>query len=171
MPTAPTSLNVASPDCAEAFFSGRAARCVNLYHAGSLAELGDVLEHRLDDVASPRTLDLIGHSTRDHHLLRLGNTPIDMLDPAVARFFQAVAEEHLLPRLRIVAVRLLGCETAVTDSGQRTLRMLGRTLRLPVYGTAKPIFKSHSNAEGFDSAFTHILVEALCQRPRTSLPS
>jgi hypothetical protein len=154
------SLNIASPDCAEAFFSGRTARCVHLHHASSLAELRDVLERHLDEATAPRTLDLIGHSTRGHHLLRLASTPIDMLDPAVARFFLAVAGEHLLPRLQISAVRLLGCETAVTEAGQRTLRMLRQTLRLPVYGTVKPIYKSHSNAAGFDPAFTHILVEA-----------
>ena len=158
--TAAVSLNVASPDCAEAFFAGRAARCVNLQHAGSLAELRDILERRLHDVVSPATLDLIGHSTREHHLLRLGDTPIDMLDPGVARFFHTLAEARLLARLQIVAVRLLGCETAVTDGGQRTLRMLAHTLGLPVFGTKKPLLKSHSNASGFDPAFTHILIEA-----------
>ena len=155
-----TPLNIASPDCAEAFFSGRAARCVQLQRAGSLAELRDVLDRRLDDAVSPTTLDLIGHSTREHHLLRLGATPIDMLDPGVARFFRALAEARLLPRLQITAVRLLGCETAVTDAGQRTLRMLWHTLRLPVFGTQKPLLKSHSNAHGFDPAFAHILSEA-----------
>jgi hypothetical protein len=155
-----TSLNIASPDCAEAFFAGRAPRCVFLHRAGSLAELRDVLERRLDDVVSPATLDLIGHSTRDHHLLRLGSTPIDMLDYTVARFFRAVADTCLLSRLQIDAVRLLGCETAVTESGQRTLRMLSQTLGLPVYGTLKPIYKSHSNADGFNPVFANILVEA-----------
>ncbi len=160
MPAPTVPLNVASPDCAEAFFAGRAARCVHLHHAASLAELHDVLERRLDDAVSPATLDLIGHSTREHHLLRLGATPIDMLDPGVARFFRALAEARLLPRLQITAVRLLGCETAVTDAGQRTLRMLRQTLRLPVFGTSKPLLKSHSNAYGFDPAFAHILVES-----------
>src|SRR5215204_1023706 len=159
--TAPvTPLNIASPDCAEKFFAGRAARCLNLHHAGSLAELRDVLERQLDNVVPPATLDLIGHSTRDHHLMRLGATPIDMLDLAVARFFRALADTRLLPRLQIAAVRLLGCQTAVTNSGQRTIRMLAQTLRLPIYGTQKPLLKSHSNAEGFDPAFTHILSEA-----------
>jgi hypothetical protein len=153
-------LNVASPDCAEAFFVGRAARCLNLQRAGSLVELRYVLERRLDHVVSPATLDLIGHSTREHHLLRLGETPIDMLNPGVASFFQALAVTRLLPRLQIVAVRLLGCETAVTEGGQRTLRMLSRTLHMPVFGTRKPLLKSHSNASGFDPAFAHILVEA-----------
>ncbi|TWP51759.1 hypothetical protein FKR81_12905 [Lentzea tibetensis] len=160
MSTPVPSLNVASPDCAEAFFAGRAARCVNLRHAGSLAELRTVLEGHLNTVGSPATLDLLGHSTREHHLLRLGDTPINMLDPTVARFFHALAEARLLPRLRITAVRLLGCETAVTEAGQRTLRMLARTLDLPVFGTLKPLLKSHSTADGFNPAFTHILVEA-----------
>ena len=106
------------------------------------------------------TLDLIGHSTREHHLLRLGDTPIDMLDRQVARFFRALAEDQLLPSLQIVAVRLLGCVTAVTDGGQRMLRMLAHTLDLPVYGTSVRQLKSHSNADGFNPAFSHILVEA-----------
>ncbi|MET9338931.1 hypothetical protein [Nonomuraea sp. NPDC003804] len=160
MPAPPASLNIASPDCAEAFFAGRIARCVNLQHAGSLSELRDVLERRLDQAVSPATLDLIGHSTRGHRLLRLGDTPIDMLDPVVARFFRTLAQDRLLPRLQIVAVRLLGCETAVTDAGRRTLRMLAHTLEIPVSGTGKPLLKSHSTAGGFDPAFAHILVDA-----------
>lgn len=167
MSVALRSLNIASPDCAEAFFAGRVQRCVSLRHAGSLAELGDVLRRCAADTAAaptgaaaPVALDLIGHSTRGHHLLRLGSTPIDMLDPAVARFFRELAREGLLPRLRVAALRLLGCETAVAQSGQRTMRMLAQTLRLPVYGTLKPLLKSHSDAGGFNPAFAHILVEA-----------
>jgi hypothetical protein len=153
-------LNIASPDCAEEFFAGRAARCVTLRHAASLAELQDVLHHRLDDPTQPVTLDLIGHSTRGHRLLRLGRTPIDMLDPRVADFFATLARDQLLTRLHVTAVRLLGCETAVTDAGQRTLRMLSHTLRLPVFGTTKPLLKTHSNSAGFDPAFARILIEA-----------
>jgi hypothetical protein len=161
MDTTMSSLNVASPDCAEPFYRGRLARCRNLQRASSLADLREILDRRLTDVAISRaTLDLIGHSTRDHHLLRLGATPIDMLDRQVARFFRALAEDQLLPRLQIVAVRLLGCETAVTDGGQRTLRMLAHTLDVPVYGTTVRLLKSHSNTDGFNPAFSHILVEA-----------
>jgi hypothetical protein len=132
---------------------------VDLRRAGSLVDLRDILERRLDDTPSPATLDLIGHSTREHRLLRLGRTPIDMLDPYVARFFGALAETRLLARAEIVSVRLLGCETAVTDAGRRTLRMLSWTLRLPLFGTLKPLLKSHSNAAGFDPVFSHLLVE------------
>lgn len=160
MPTALPSLSIASPDCAEAFFAGRVHRQVRLHRAGSLAELRAVLDRRLDDPVTPATLDLIGHSTREHHLLRLGTTPIDMLQPQVARFFRTLAETRLLARLEIVAVRLLGCETAVTDSARRTLRLLAHTLRMPVYGTVKPLLKSHSNADGFNPQFTHLLVSS-----------
>jgi hypothetical protein len=154
------SLIVASPDCAESFFAGRAARCVDLTHAGSLPQLRAVLEHRSGDGAVPVTLDLVGHATRGHRLLRLGATPIDMLDRPVARFFRTLAADAVLPRLGVVAVRLLGCETAVTESGRRTMRMLARTLGLPVYGTTKPLLKSHSGAEGLRFEFTGLLVEA-----------
>ena len=156
----PVPLNVASPDCAEEFFAGRAARCVTLRHAASLAELRQVLDHCLDDPARPITLDLIGHATRGHRLLRLGDTPINMLDPDVAGFFATLARDQMLTRLHVTAVRLLGCETAGTDAGQRTVRMLAQTLRLPVFGTTKPLLKTHSNSAGFDPAFAHILIEA-----------
>jgi len=66
----------------------------------------------------------------------------------------------VLDRLGVAAVRLLGCETAVTDSGRRTVRMLARALGRPVFGTLTPLLKSHSNAGGFDPAYAHLLVEA-----------
>jgi hypothetical protein len=157
MPASMTSLNVVSPDIN---FLGQAARCMNLHRAGSLDELRHILEHRLDDAVGPAALDLSGHSTRDHHLLRLGDTPINMLDATVARFFRGLAETGILSHHGIVAVRLLGCETAVTDAGQRTLRMLWRTVNLPVFGTRKTLFKSHYNNGGFNPTFSHILVEA-----------
>jgi hypothetical protein len=158
--TGPNYLNVASPDCAEDFFRGHVPRCVAIHHANSLAALREVLELQLDQVTSATVLDLIGHSTREHHLLRLGTTPIDMLHPGTAGFFRALHESRLLPRLQITTLRLLGCETAVTEAGRRTLRMLAQTLRLPVYGTTVPLLKSHSNAQGFDPTFSHLLVEA-----------
>jgi hypothetical protein len=153
------SLNVVSPDV-EDLFSGPVARCTDFERATSLAELRDLLERRLAAPPAPRTLDLIGHSTRDHNLLRLGDTAVDMLDPGVARFFRTLAAECLLPRLGITAVRLLACETAVTAAGRRTLRLLARTLALPVFGTTRRLMKSHYDRHGFAPAFAAILVEA-----------
>jgi hypothetical protein len=154
------SVNVASPDCAEAFYAGRYARCVELHHAATLADLRAVVVRRAGGAVGPATLDLIGHSTRHHHLLRLGDTPIDMLDPTVARFFRTLARDRLLGNAKILALRLLGCQTAVTEAGRRTVRMLAQVLRLPVYGTRVPLLKSHSTAAGFNAVFHHLLVEA-----------
>ena len=108
----------------------------------------------------PRTLDLIGHSTRDHHLLRIGDTAIDMFRPSVVRIFAAIRAEELLPKLGISAVRLLGCSTALTPSGQRTIQRLARTLEVPVYGSTKALMHSHYTADGFNPKFEHVLVEA-----------
>ncbi len=149
---------VVSPD-AESVYVGRAARCANAHRAASLGDLRAVLD-REPPPAAPWTLDLMGHSTSGHHLLRLGRTPVDMLNPRVARFFRDLAGSGVLGRLRVSAVRLLGCETAVAEGGQRTMRMLSRTLRLPVYGTLEALHSSHHTADGFNPAFAHLLVEA-----------
>jgi hypothetical protein len=146
------SLNVISLDVE--------ARCAVFHRASSLDDLRAVLEARRCVPSSPVILDLIGHSTRDHHLLRLGNTPIDMLDRRVARFFQSLMSDQLLQHLAVVAVRLLGCGTAVSPGGRRTLRLLASTLRMPVFGTIKPLGKSHYDELGFNPAFAHVLVEA-----------
>jgi len=150
-------LTVVSPD-AEPLFFGASPRCVNLRIAGSLGELATILRERLPGPAAPVTLDLLGHSTHDHHLLRLGATVVDMLNPHVARFFRRHTE--LLHEAGVAAIRLLGCETAVTEPGQRTLRMLARTVQLPVFGTRTPLLKSHSDTNGFNPAYAHLLVEA-----------
>jgi len=157
--TSPASLNVVSPDATE-FFFGRAGPAAEVHVVGSLPELHDVLVRHRDQVEWPVTLDLLGHSTRGHRLLRLGDTPIDMLNPAVARFFRRLADQGLPPPLQVDAVRLLGCETAVTAAGQRTLRMLSQTLRVPVYGTSRPLLRGHMNAAGFNPVFSHLLEEA-----------
>jgi hypothetical protein len=151
---------VMSPD-AEPVFRRGVARYTTVCRAGSLPELRDVLESlRGQPYGGARSLDLLGHSTSGHHLLRLGRTPIDMLNPVVARFFRALAADDLLPALGIAAVRLLGCETAVTDAGHRTIRMLARTLGLPVFGTLVPLIDRHWRADIFNPAFAHVLVEA-----------
>jgi len=102
-------------------------------------------------------LDLIGHTTRPHRLLRLGGDVIDMFDPAIAAFFAELASSRVLARLDVVGVRLLGCETAATPVGRRTLAQLARTLGVPVLGVRKPLLKSHWSASGFDPAFGHLL--------------
>src|SRR6185503_7856042 len=99
------------------------------------ASLGDVTRALAAQAARPRvaalTVDLVGHSTRDHHLLRLGATVIDALDRRVLRFFEGVAGSGVLREVNAVALRLLGCQTAMSPSGQRTMRLLAAVLRIP----------------------------------------
>ncbi len=120
-----------------------------------------------------RTLDLIGHTTRDHHLLRFGDTAIDMFRPSVARLFATIRSEQLLHRLGITAVRLLGCGTALTPSGPRTMQRLARTLDVPVYGSIKPLMNTHYTRDGFNPKFEHVLLEAsqLPNPPRRLSPA
>jgi hypothetical protein len=153
-------INILSRDV-EAFLRASALRDRWTNVVGSLHELRGLLERRAPQPGA--TLDLIGHSTRGHRLLRLGDTVIDMLDPSVERFFGALADDGLLDD--VTAVRLLGCETAVSPSGQRTIRSLAWTLGLPVYGAKKPLLRSHYHARGFDPTFGHVLVESTQLRP------
>ena len=127
---------------------------------GSLGELRAALE-ALQAPRPPTVLDLLGHSTRDLRAVRLGRDVIDMLDPAVDRFFRQLAAERIAARLNVVALRLLGCETATRAAGQRTIVWLARLLGIPVYGTTKPLMKAHFTRAGFDPVFERAcLVEA-----------
>src|ERR1700722_15160150 len=99
-------LTIMSPDT-ERIYRRRAELYAEAHRASSLAELRAVLESLQGKAASPRalrSLDLLGHSTSGHHLLRLGSTPVDMLDPVVARFFRAQATAALMSSLGIWAV-------------------------------------------------------------------
>ncbi len=113
------------------------------------------------------TVDLLGHSTRDHKLLRLGGTIIDALDPLIRRFFEEVERSQVLRAMNAVSVRLLGCETGVSPSGQRTLRMLADILGVPVVGSRKRLSKTHHTVQGFNPLFEHVLVVAAPSRSRS----
>lgn len=144
---------------------GRGAESVMLgphHDVDSLADMRAVLEALpAREPPTARTLDLLGHSTRDLRVVRLGRDLIDMFDPAVERFFRRLAADRIPQRLDIIALRLLGCATATRPSGQRTMIRLARVLGIPVYGTTKPIMKSHFTLEGFDPTFEPTcLVEA-----------
>lgn len=107
-----------------------------------------------------RSLDLIGHSTREHQFLRIGQTGIDMYRRSIAAVFEAIAAERLFATLGVTALRLLGCSTASSPSGQRTIRRLSHVLGVPVYGSTKALLPAHYTAECFNSKFDSILVEA-----------
>ncbi len=108
----------------------------------------------------PRTLDLIGHSTADHSLLVLGDWVIDASSPTVTAFFREVADHDVLPRLGITAVRLLGCLTANTAAGRRTMCALADILGVEVWGTKDVVYSVHYDRGGFAEERTFCLVSS-----------
>lgn len=109
-----------------------------------------------------------GHSAAPAHLLCLGDTLIDMVDPAVHHRFRELAGGGLLARAGVVAIRLIGCQTVVARARQRTMRGLADIVGLPVFGTTKLLVSGHICATGFDPAFDHILAVARPMRSRAA---
>lgn len=120
--------------------------------------LSELVESR--QPARPKTLDLIGHSTATHSLLALGDFVIDTRNPTVSAFFRGLAENDVLPRLGVTALRLLGCRTADTAVGRATLRALGEMLELPVYGTTKLIYSAFYDRGGFAADRYYALISS-----------
>jgi len=153
-----------------------------------LARIQNLLEHRLlvdgradlevlfgaliaaveeaDLTPPPKTLDLIGHSVPGTSLLQLGEWIIDASSPTVTAFFRELADFNILPRLGIHAVRLLGCNTACTEAGKRTLLSLSDILGMEVWGTSNMTFANHYTANGFNPDWRFLLVSATDLRER-----
>lgn len=108
----------------------------------------------------PKTLDLIGHSIPVSSLLQIGDWVIDAENPTLLAFFRGLADLDVLPRLGIHAVRLLGCHTAGTPSGRRTLTRLSDILGLEVYGTNNMTFAGHYDEHGFSRRWRFLLVSS-----------
>lgn len=156
----PTPLNIVSAQALETVPAAM-LRAPTTFVATSLADVTRAIEaQRARPRVAALAIDLVGHSTRDHRLLRLGASTIDALDGGVLRFFERIAQSGILGDLRVVCLRLLGCETALSPSGQRTMRLLSAVLRIPVYGARKRLSRMHHTAIGFDPRFQHVLVEA-----------
>lgn len=110
--------------------------------------------------ATPKTLDLIGHSTPDRSLLALGAWVIDAARPAVRAFFRELADLEVLPRLGIRAIRLLGCQTADTAPGRATIHALAEILGVEVLGARQLLYSAHYDARGFRDEARHALVSS-----------
>jgi hypothetical protein len=108
----------------------------------------------------PRTLDLIGHSTAGTALLVLGDWVIDCSNTTVTSFFRELAEQCVLPRLGITAVRLLGCLTADTGHGRSTITTLAEILGVEVFGTRDLVYTDHYEPGGFAHERRYLLVSA-----------
>ncbi len=141
----------------EEMMIGAPESCVHRHSVHSLTEMQAVLAD-LESSDELTTLDLVGHSTRDTRLLRMGKTVVDTADVRIAEFFGRA--RHHMARLKLDEIRLLGCETAVEVVGQRTLRTLARILGVRVLGTRKRLLKTHYTSSGFDSKFAATLIES-----------
>jgi len=123
--------------------------------------LGRLLEARdAGAPCTPKTLDLIGHSTAGKSLLMLGDWVIDASSSRVTAFFRELADVEVLPRLGVHAVRLLGCDTAESEQGRATICALASLLGLEVHGTTELLYSAHYDARGFRDDCTHVLVAA-----------
>src|ERR1044071_7942522 len=135
----PTPLNIVSNRALETIPEAM-ARGANTVIAASLHDVTRALEAQ---AARPR-----------------GATTIDALDLGVRRFFEHLARSGILRDINAVCLRLIGCETALSVSGQRTMRLLAAVLGMPVYGTRKRISRMHNTELGFRPLFEHLLGEA-----------
>jgi len=107
-----------------------------------------------------RTLDLIGHSTRDGSLLVLGSWVIDAASTKTRAFFRELAELEVLPRLGVDAIRLLGSGTAATAAGRTTICRLAEILGVEVLGARDLLRVEHYGRGGFGDEHRHLLVSA-----------
>ncbi|HEU0035668.1 MAG TPA: hypothetical protein VFQ53_33885 [Kofleriaceae bacterium] len=117
---------------------------------GALLGLGE-------DATRPRTLDLIGHAS-SQGLLELGSFVIDASRSRATAFFRELADQEVLPRLGVTALRLLGCQTAQSALARATLRVLADILHVEVYGTTTMIEADHYDRDGFRDDHAHLLL-------------
>jgi hypothetical protein len=139
----------------EDVLQGTQPRLANARRVHSLDELAAQLATiELDD--GPRTLDLVGHTTRAAKLMRLGTTILDLTVPSVIDTIEGMTGS--IKRCQIAAVRLLGCDSATTLPGQLTIKLLAHTWRVPVWGSRKMISKSHFHGDGLFPSFAPLLL-------------
>lgn len=129
----------------------------------SLDQLAGVLD-RLAAVcapatASPRTLDLIGHTAVSGHL-QLGCSTIDAARAEVVAVFGGLAERAVLSRLGVGALRVLGCHTAAPGPAAATLDRLAELLGIEVLGASQLLYRAHYDEHGFRDAWRFLLVPA-----------
>ena len=99
---------------------------------------------------APKTLDLIGHTIAGK-LLSIGDWVIDASSARVRAYFRELADLEVMTRLGIHSVRLLGCMTAESTSGRRTICTLSEILGIEVFGTRDLIFADHYRDSGFSA--------------------
>lgn len=130
--------------------------------------LGRLLDENLPP--TPKTLDLIGHTTSDKSLLVLGDWLIDATNTCVLSFFRGLADQDVPRRLGIEAVRLLGCTSADTAHGRWTVCALADVLGIEVYGTTGLLLASYYDRDGFRDDARFLLASATQLSTGTTAP-
>jgi len=123
------------------------------------------------DTITPKTLDLLGHSTARESQLRLGDWVIDAGSPTVTAFFRELADHDVLARLGIHAVRLLACKSADTGKGRSTICKLADLLGVEVHGTNHLLYDAHYDDRGFRDAWRFLLVSSRDLQATASEPA
>jgi catechol 2,3-dioxygenase-like lactoylglutathione lyase family enzyme len=106
-----------------------------------------------------RTLDLIAHANQAR-LLQLGSQVIDPRDDQVRGFFEQLAADRILAKLRVTELRLLGCETAMSRDGQAAIRILTELLGVRVVGTTKLLYAAYFGDKGLKDRYERMLRDA-----------
>ena len=128
-----------------------ARRCTEARVVDGLDELDAIVR----EVGGVTRLDLVGHSTRGHHYLRLGRDALDLFDPRIVALVTA-----LRPALATIRqLRLLGCSTAVGPAARASMARLASLSGCVVSGTTAPLLPAHYDAAGFRDQFSRVLVD------------
>jgi hypothetical protein len=118
---------------------------------------------------TPKTLDLIGHSTPDRSLLTIGDWVIDGTSSKVLSFFRGLTDCEVWERLGIHAIRLLGCETASSDAARLTIVALADITEVEVFGTKQLIDAGVYDGDGFRADHLLVSSQELRQEPMMML--
>jgi hypothetical protein len=112
---------------------------------------------------SAYSLDLVAHARRG--VVQLGDWSVDGGDKA-ALLRQCMQN---LPGVTLSEIRLLGCNTAVTEGGQAAMRALADVFGVPVKGTLVPISSADFSPAGFSATAVLAVHNRLPQLRRPTL--
>jgi hypothetical protein len=152
-----SAISVISIACIDTICRG-AARLCEMTRVGGLNDLAASL-NKAARIRQATSLDLIGHSSRSSKLLVIGRDTIDLLDRRIEKFFVDLSKTDVLRRLGVQQIRLLGCQTGLTRSGQYAMRRLAAIFDMSVYGTLVPLRSEHYDASGLRLDCRHILLD------------
>ncbi|HET9986977.1 MAG TPA: hypothetical protein VFQ65_00615 [Kofleriaceae bacterium] len=99
---------------------------------------------------APRVLDLVGMTGHDK-LLTFHGRALDTRIGRVRANYRELAEQGVLARLDVVAVRLVGCMSAVGEPARRTIAQLAEIMDVEVSGTTELVTVDDLTATGFVS--------------------